>query len=162
MEPVAIPIRVDWRTMMKAKLANGSRMSRLVLFVFASCALGTAVAREYGLSLFKASALVLGALVIFRLLAMGISAALDKGARRFNGTLILRDDGLELKRHDGVSETHPWDWVLSAQTRGDVLGLRLNERGGRFWAFFSLERLTERGAAEGALAHLRKAGKLPA
>ena len=163
MEPVSIPIRVDWQTMMTAKLANSLRMSRLLLFVFASCGLGTAVGVDHDLSILKTSLLVMGALIVIRLLVMGVSAAHDQvPRRRFNGTLTLRDEGLELKRHDGISETHPWDWVLSAERRGDVLRLRLNERGGRFWASFSLARLAELGVVESALAHLRKAGKLPA
>ena len=162
MDPVSIPIRVDWRTMMTAKLANSLQMSRLLLFVFGSCCLGVGVPVIHNLPILTTSVIVMGALIAIRLLAMGVSAALDRGARRrFNGTLTLRDEGLELKSHDGVSETHTWDWVLSAQLKQGVLALRLNERGGRLRTFLPLERLAERAVVEGVLAHLRKARKLP-
>ncbi len=40
MDPVSIPVRVDWRTMMSAKLANALRPGRLLLFFVTTCSFG--------------------------------------------------------------------------------------------------------------------------
>lgn len=161
MDSVTIPVRLDWQTMMRAKLANSVRPSRLLLFVFASCSIGSVVGAQQNRSLLATSLTLMGVLIAVRVTVMGLSAAFDRGPRRrFNGTLTLRDDGLELKPHDGAAEDHPWSWVLAADLRGNDLRLQLAERGGRFWAFFSLQRLAAAGARESVVAHLRNAGKL--
>jgi hypothetical protein len=163
MEPVSIPIRVDWWTMMTGKLATSLRPSRLFLFGLASCGVGTAVAAEHHRSILGTSVLVAGALAVVRLVVMSVASALDHGPRRrFNGTLTLRDEGLELTSAAGTSETHPWSWILSAEKRSDVLRLQLDERGGRFWTRFSLQRLRERGVLDQVVAHLHQAGRLRA
>ncbi len=146
--------------MMSAKVANALRPSRLLLFLFASFAFGLVLAGPGDGSVLKSTATVATALVAFRLVLMAIASVLDKDARKFNGTLRLAQDGLEVVRHDGTAESHPWTWVLAARIHGRVLELQLAERRGRVWARCSIERLVERGTFEQVQAHLRAAGKL--
>lgn len=163
MEPVSIPIRVDWGTMMAAKVANALRPSRLVLFLFSTCGLGTGGALLYGQPILGSIGATLGAVALLRLGVMAASSALDTSARRrFTGTLTMGPDGVELARPDGTSEKHPWSWILAARIDGERLKLRLDVRGGRAWVFLSLARLADRNSVEQVRALLRDAGKLEA
>lgn len=158
-EAVSIPIRVDWSSMVSGKVWNALRPSRLLLFVLASCGLGTGVALNANRSIVGSTVAMMGAIVLVRLVVIATSSALDREARRrFTGVLTLTREGLELKPSDGTAEVHPWSWVLSARTNGRVVRLQLDERAGRAWV--SLSRLANRGIAEQVRAQLRAAGKL--
>jgi hypothetical protein len=160
--PVTVPVRVDWWTMMGAKVGNATRPSRLALLAFASCALGAGVGTRNGTSISESSLYVLGIVVAVRLALMAASSALDAGARRrFTGALTFSADGVVLTPTAGDPETHAWSWVLGARLKRDRLAVRLAERGGRVLLRLSVARL-DAPSREGLVAHFRNAGKLDA
>lgn len=142
---ITIPIHVNWKTMLRAKLTSAARPSRLLAMAMAVVGIGVLAATFFETSLISGFAGAFVGFSLFRLSVMLLAGALDKSARRFNGALTLNADGLRFAKTDGSSESHPWSWVLDVKDQPSAFGFRLDERGGRMWLFLAKRGLEQRG-----------------
>lgn len=138
MDPVSVPIRVTWSSMMAAKLGAALAPGRLAVFLVATAMLAVGVSVLTHAGVVTTLAWMVPALVGLRLAVMSLSAALDSRAvRRFTGTLTFSPAGLTLERADGSREDLAWTWILAASERAGVISLRVAERGGRATIFLA-------------------------
>jgi hypothetical protein len=157
---IVVPIHVDWKTMLRGKLAGAMRPSRLLAMAVAVVGIGVFASTFLEASLTSGLVGAFTGFTLFRLSVMLLAGALDKSARRFNGALTLNADGLAFAKTDGSSEVHPWSWVLDVKDQPAAFALRLDERGGRMWLFLTKRGLEQRGQTDALRDLLGNVGRL--